>query len=167
MTKHVIQSCIGAAYLSLAMSLSGFAEAQSTSCPVTLPESSLVEVPGLPSDERRSWYGSSALAVLLPIDGTWSGMGPEHHYRDKLWWWRHGFDPDKEPTPDLVLEATRLDGDAPVVRIEGASSNSGDGEDWSAMLLALEFPASGCWQVNARYRQERLSFIVRVGVAGS
>jgi hypothetical protein len=139
----------------------GRAEPAPASCPVTLPGSSAVEVPGQPSDEYRIWYGSPELAVLLPSDGNWSGMGAKHHYRDKLWWWRRGYDPYEEPAPDLVIEATRLDGDSPAVRLDKATN--GYGEGWSAMLTALEFPASGCWQVNARYRQALLTFVVRVG----
>jgi hypothetical protein len=143
------------------VSLIGLAEPDPISCPVTLPESSAVDVPGQLSGEHRIWYGSSDLAVLLPRDGSWLGMGPEHHYRDKLWWWRRGYDANAEPTPDLVLEATRLDSDAPAVRVDNATSGYGDG--WSAMLTGVEFPASGCWQVEARYRQALLTFVVSVG----
>ncbi len=148
-------------FLGLALSLSALAEPQTTSCPVTLPNTSLVFVPGQPSSEGQIWYGSPELAVLLPSDGSWLGMGPQYHYRDKLWWWRKGYDPNKEPDPDLVLEATRLDGDAPIVRIDDATS--GYGEGWSAMLVGMEFPSSGCWRVDARYHDARLTFIVRVG----
>ena len=101
------------------------------------------------------------MAVWLPSDGNWSGMGPKHHYRDKLWWWRRGYDAHKEPAPDLMLQATRLDGDALPVWVDNATNAYGEG--WSRMLMALEFPTSGCWEVNARYREEQLTFVVRVG----
>jgi hypothetical protein len=88
-------------------------------------------------------------------------MGPQHNYRDKLWLWKQGYDPLNEPTPDLTLEAVRLDGDASTFRIDGATNAWGDG--WSAMLTGLEFPASGCWQVNAHYGKQLLTFVLRVG----
>ena len=56
------------------------------SCPITIASADAVAGP-MSSSERKAWYGSNALAVLIAKDGRWHGMGPENDYRDKFWWW--------------------------------------------------------------------------------
>ena len=138
-------------------------------CPVTLPSTAPVD---LPSSEGRGWYGSDALAMLLPADGRWKGMGPTENFGDKFWLWRRGFDAMSEPKPDLILEGATLDGPLQYLRIDNATSGFGPG--WSRMLVGMEFPAAGCWHVTATYRRpttvpatavvpaQTLSFVVEV-----
>jgi hypothetical protein len=135
-------------------------------CPATLPSSSPVSVP---SDERTNsyaWYGTEALAVRLSSDGIWRGMGPEHRYRDKLWFWRRGYSPREEPQPRLTIEGVQL-GDATKtdrLRIESATNAFGPG--WARMLVGMEFPSPGCWQVDVTYEylaiRQNLTFVVDV-----
>jgi hypothetical protein len=138
------------------------ATAALSECPVTLPSSSPVH----PFGEGEGWYGSDALAVRLPSDGKWKGMGPRHNYGDKLWLWRRGYDVMAEIRPDLVLEGARLDGGDPAQRVYINHATSGYGEGWSAMLMGLEFPSAGCWEVTARYTHVEithdLTFVVEV-----
>src|SRR5882672_4061916 len=68
-------------------------------CPVTLPASSPVDVPASESNSSFAWYGSEALAVRLPADGRWRGMGPSRNFFDKFWIWRRGYSPKSEPEP--------------------------------------------------------------------
>ena len=102
-------------------------------------------------------------AVLLSAGGKWRGMGPAHSYRDKLFWWRQGYDGSVEVAPELQVAARRLDGEGSVStppRATGAKHEDFGG--W-AMLVGLEFPTAGCWQVTGKYRSETLSFVVEVG----
>jgi hypothetical protein len=130
-------------------------------CPVTAAARAF-EQPS-PSTASRFWYGSEGLAVLLSAGGKWRGMGPAHSYRDKLFWWRQDYDGSVEGSPALQVTARRLDGEASVSippRVTGAKHENFGG--W-AMLVALEFPTAGCWQVTGKYRSETLSFVVEVG----
>jgi hypothetical protein len=132
-------------------------------CPVTLRSSSPVDVPFW---KAEGWYGNDALAVLLPSDGKWKGMGPRHNYGDKLWLWRRGYDAMSEIRPDLILEGVRLDGGDDSERVYIDHATSGFGEGWSAMLVGLEFPSAGCWEVSARYTYvgitHNITFVVDV-----
>ena len=59
-------------------------------CPATVTPSRPFAEPS-PSSSSRFWYGSEALAALLNRSGAWDGMGAEHDYRNKLFWWRQGY----------------------------------------------------------------------------
>jgi hypothetical protein len=143
------------------MSGAGFA-----ACPVTLPSGSPVDVPNSPSNSFYHWFGSDALAVSLKSDGIWLGMGATHRYRDKLWFWRRGYSADSEPVPALTLKSVRLhaSGNPREFSIDRATNASGQG--WSMMLVGMEFPSAGCWQVTATYVsmgiEQELTFVVDV-----
>jgi hypothetical protein len=120
-------------------------------CAVTLPSSSPVEVPGMEASTTHAWYGSEALAVRIPVDGRWKGMGPSRNFFDKFWVWRRGYSPKAEPVPALTLGGMKLNvGDHPPrMQIDEATNAFGPG--WSSMLTGMEFPSAGCWQVTAKY----------------
>ena len=130
-------------------------------CPVTVtPEQSFAEPS--PSSASRFWYGSEALAVLLPRSGMWRGMGPDHRYRNKLFWWRQGYDGAAEPRPALVLTGRRLDGEAPPAIVSRATNaHHADFGGW-AMLVMVELPSSGCWEITGEYEGESARFVVHV-----
>lgn len=136
-------------------------------CPVTLPSSSPVEVPHGVSNSSHAWFGSEALAVLIPTDGRWKGMGPSRNFGDKFWVWRRGFDAKSEPQPALTLAGVKLgDGDKPQrLQIDKATNAFGPG--WSSMLVGMAFPSAGCWEVTAKYVYagitHDLTFVVEVG----
>jgi hypothetical protein len=131
-------------------------------CLVTSPSSSPVALRG---GKGAVWYGSDALAVLLPSDGKWKGS-PRNTYGGKLWLWRRGYEATFELRPALIIEGVKLDaGNEPGrVHIDNATNGMGDG--WSAMLVGLEFPSSGCWQVTATYThigiRHELTFVLEV-----
>lgn len=111
------------------------------------------------------WYGNEALWTLLPVNGTWRGLGHYNAdtagYRQKIFWWSAGSDWLAEPKPKLILTARRLDGDAPALATANASSayNSDIG---SAMLLGVDIPIHGCWEITGHYGGHTLSFVVSV-----
>ena len=141
--------------------------ASAAECPVSLPASSPVSVPGWANYAERGWYGSEALAVLIPADGRWTGMGEAHHWRDKFWIWRRGYDPKSETRPALTLLLERLDDleNPQRASIENATNAFGNG--WSSMLTMLQFPNAGCWKVTAKYTYidilHELTFVLSVG----
>ena len=155
-----------ASSLLAALLVPGFAAAadEPQSCPVTNPTALKADVPFEPDQSSgRVWYGSDALAVLLPADGRWMGLGPGLRYGDKLWMWRRGYDAKAEPKPNLVIDAHPFGMSAPHVRIENATSAYR--ENWNRMLVSLEFPMAGCWEVTAIYEGRALKFVLEVGQA--
>jgi hypothetical protein len=152
--------------LSIALGLSAAPFAALGDCPVTLPSSSPVVVPDSGSNSSHAWYGSEVLAVLIPKDGRWKGMGPSHHFFDKLWVWRRGYSPRVELNPALTLAGIKLnDGNNPQrMHVDEATNAFGPG--WASMLTGMEFPSAGCWEVTANYVFEgithRLTFVVDV-----
>jgi hypothetical protein len=137
------------------------APAATASCPVTLAAEKPFAEPS-PSSASRFWYGSEELAVLLTTGGTWQG-NPQRCYRNKLWWWRRGFDGRTESSPALALSGRRLDASAPLVRISNATNGSHPDFGGWAMLTAVEFPSAGCWELTGDYRGSKLRFVVSVG----
>lgn len=136
------------------------AEADS-SCATTVAPASPFAEPS-PSSASRFWYGSETLAVLLPRGGTWRGMGQSHNYRNKLVWWRQGYSGANEPRPELVVTGRRLDGEAPPAMASRATgAHHMDFGGW-AMLVTVEFPASGCWEVTGQYKGQTARFVVDV-----
>src|SRR5262249_25869093 len=104
---------------------------------------------GKPFPASDNWYGSEALAVMLPPGGIWRGMGPAHHYRDKLFVWSLGFKPGGES--NLKVTGRRIDADAPPADVSQASNANAKSLGGWAMLVAVEFPSPGCWEIAARY----------------
>lgn len=144
----------------IALGLSIGSAADAADCQVSIPAAT-----GLPDSlegtDTHVWVGSPGLAALVPKDGHWTGMGADHNYRNKWWWWREGYRAIDETRPELMILATRLDAPAaPVVR---TGATSAFGEDWDRILVGMEFPASGCWDIFASYRGEELRFIFKVG----
>jgi hypothetical protein len=94
-------------------------------------------------------------------------MGPDHHYRDKLWFWRQGYKASAETVPALTLDAIKLGGAGKPERVHNGHATNAFGPGWSKMLTGMEFPSPGCWQVNARYLLDgiahELTFVVSVG----
>ena len=115
-----------------------------------------------PSSARRFWYGSEALAVLLNQAGTWQGMGRGSNYRDKLFWWRKGYSGTSEPRPELAVSARRLDDESQRAHVSKATNAQHESLGGWAMLVMVEFPSPGCWEVTGRYKGEQLTFVVKV-----
>ncbi len=124
-------------------------------CPVTKASDHPV-IPPWPyptaPDSGGSWFGSDRLWVALPEDGTWKG------YRQKMQWWRQGYDYHTEPEPKLKLTGKRLDATAPPLT---AKVNNVAGPVPS-MMAGLDFPAPGCWEITGHYESDELTFVVWV-----
>lgn len=137
-------------------------------CPVTKPPAQpFVPPPPYWTDHGPDgfWYGTESLWTLLGVQGKWNmrtnvlqGNGG---YRTKLTYWRRGFDWRREPEPELIVIAKRLDREALRVAAEPAHVVFVTTER-PGMMTAIDIPSTGCWELAAQYAGHRLSFVVSV-----
>jgi hypothetical protein len=109
----------------------------------------------------KVWYGTNQLWTWLDADGTWEMAHDEHGLFDKSFWWRQGYDWRAETTPRLRVTGRRLDAQAPAVTVLDATNGFKPSMD-AFMLLGLELPAEGCWELTGHYHDRSLRFVVRV-----
>ena len=140
-------------------------------CPVTQPQQPAFAPPSpWPAThpfDRYFWYGSEALWTELNTDGVWSELPYDEGtgYGQKAVWWRVGYDYKTEPLPALTVTARRLDGDphAPAETARVSAATNGYHPDFNSfMLVGMDFPSAGCWEISADYHGDRLTFVVRV-----
>ena len=136
------------------------------SCPITLPQDPPFAAPEPYSRSApwpgEFWYGSADLWVSLPDTGVWSGL--PHNlggYTQKVFWWRKGYVWNEEPEPALTVTGKRLDSDAPTLIVSRAT-NAYASDIGSAMLVGGDFPTLGCWEINGKYNDAELRFVVWV-----
>jgi hypothetical protein len=129
-------------------------------CPRTLGPPNLIAEAIFPD---AIWYGSEALAVALKPEGYWIGMGSEENYRDKLFWWSHGYSAHADPYPALIVTGRRLDAISPPAEVSRATNVLGSSRGRDGMLLLVSFPSEGCWEIRGTYKGQELQFIVQVG----
>ncbi len=125
-------------------------------CPVTHGSDG---TPGPPFPEAQNWYGSEALAVVLPMDGGWGITGPTARIAVKLFMWSVGFEPGAEA--NLEVEIENLDGNPNDAIVTGVTSAGAESLGGWTMLVGIDFPSPGCWRITADYLGQSLSFVVR------
>ncbi len=111
------------------------------------------------------WFGTEKLWSMLPVDGTWRGLRPYSPttlgFRQKIFWWRKGYDKHADPSPELTVKGKRLDGPAPSFFIPRATN--GEHGDWGQfMLVGADIPTRGCWEITGRFKGDELTFVVWV-----
>ena len=141
------------------------------SCPVTKPPARAFVPPSpYPTDwggQDSFWFGTTKLWTVLAADGTWKGL-PHYRptdtsFRNKLFWWREGYDWHRDQEPALHITGVRLDSsDPPVVLSKRASSAGVSGKTPPFIVDAVDLPTLGCWKLTARYKDGKLSFVVWV-----
>lgn len=109
------------------------------------------------------WYGTENLWTALRPDGTWEGLPHnEGGYTQKLVWWRKGYVGTAEPEPAIKVTGRRLDAEAPpLLASSGSNAYSVDFGGW-AMMVGVDVPTLGCWELTGKYGDETLSFVVQV-----
>jgi len=107
-----------------------------------------------------SWFGTDRLWISPPEDGTWRGLGhytpTDPTFRQKMQWWRQGYDYHTEPKPNLKVTGKRLDAPAPPLMAE---ANNVVGPPPS-MMVGMNFPTLGCWEITGHYEDDELTFVV-------
>jgi len=137
-------------------------------CPVTKPAEkpfvpSAPHPPEPPRDEF--WFGTDKLWTALPTTGTWYGLPhftpDDPTFRQKLGFWRQGYDPRSEPQPNLTVKGKRLDSSAAPLKSDD-HANGGWTADDQFIITGINFPTIGCWEITANYQNDRLTFVVWV-----
>lgn len=135
-------------------------------CAVTVPPMASFTPPAPYSPEAPFvvdfWYGTDSLWTAVPKNGVWADLphNPEG-YTQKVFWWRTGYSPTDEPTPALTVTGRRLDAPAPSLNVSRATNAFADDIE-SAMLVGVDFPTLGCWEITGKYANQTLSFVVWV-----
>ncbi|MGD2077410.1 MAG: c-type cytochrome [Chloroflexota bacterium] len=142
------------------------AAAAGESCPVTQPPRLPFTPPDTGTanelDEAYFWYGSNALWTQLPRDGVWRDLPHnERGYTQKIFFSRQGYDWIEEPLPALTLSGRRLDGDGQTFE-EPEATNGFHPDVGSFMLIGVDIPTEGCWEITGHYQGHELSFVVWV-----
>lgn len=137
----------------------------SDSCPVTrsTPETRYTPPPPHEADKAGSpifWFGSDALYVMLSSDGRWRGITSPTGTRNKSFWYRKDAQWREEFPYQLKVTAKRIDDDGPMIAFPRVN-NAIMGKE-VAMLLMLELPERGCWQVTGNYKSDYLSWVTWV-----
>lgn len=139
-----------------------------TKCPITQPPRKPFAPPSpYPSENSPDgfWFGSEKLWIQLPTNGTWSHLGhyepTDTAFRQKLQWWRAGYDWRNENPPQLTVTGKRLDSPSPPLRSDDHANATGLG-DHPSMMTGVFFPTLGCWQVTGDYKGDKLTFVIWV-----
>jgi hypothetical protein len=138
-------------------------------CPVTKPAMQPF-VPPRPYPAKPSrgqfWFGTDELWTALPETGAWIGLGhytpSDPTFRQKLQFWREGFDAHAPTEAKLTVTGRRTDSPAPPLQTDGPGIPSWRGDD-QFFMTGINFPTTGCWEVTGRYEDVELTFVVWVG----
>ena len=147
-------------------------------CPVTLPPQpafvppkpypSRYPNPNVPEADGSQWYGTPELWTILDQDGAvWRDLPVAEDGRvgDKTLWFSANFSTaegeDFSGNAEITVTAVHLDGSAPTVVEEGGGPSFNPAIK-NFMLVGLELPEPGCWEVTARYQGAELSYVLLV-----
>ena len=139
--------------------------ASQANCPTTTPQNpSFTPPPPWPSKslEGEFWYGTNVLWTSVPKDGLWWGLPKDKEgYSQKVWFWKQGYDGLTDPRPKLTVTGRRLDGAAPPLVTLPATDGYNKDMGW-AMLVGVDVPTLGCWEITGHSDGHPLSFVIRV-----
>jgi hypothetical protein len=135
--------------LTFAATVPRMSAADENGCPVTTAS----DRPFVPPAPYSSYVGSREFLYGSPA--LWTVVYPDWHVHSggKLPFFRQGYDWTKEGRPQLKVAARRLDEKGPLVWNSLASSGfiEGKGLEGMFMTTGIDIPASGCWEIAARY----------------
>ena len=100
---------------------------------------------------HSAWFGTAALWTMLRPSDRADGRN------QKLFWWSADFDATREPEPAISVTGRRLDGSGSF-KI-GSPGTNATADFGTAMLVGVEFPSGGCWQITGHYRGVDLSYV--------
>jgi hypothetical protein len=135
-------------------------------CPVTpAPQPAFVPPPPYPAvvpAPGEFWYGTADLWTVGRDDGVWRDLPyGDTGYRQKIFWWRQGYNGELEPEPKLTVTGERLDGPAPPLLASRATNAYHSSFHW-AMLVGVDIPIAGCWEITGQLDDHTLSFVIWV-----
>ncbi len=124
-------------------------------CPQTIGANKVFAEPWPQAD---TWFGSEALAVILPPDGVWPTTRPTNLISVKLSWYSAGFQPGMER--DFRGRIERLD-EGPNDAVISRPTNAGLANDVWTILTGINFKSAGCWRITGEYQGQSLEFVVK------
>jgi hypothetical protein len=138
-----------------------------TSCLATKPDQPFIPPAPYPFKPSAGmfWFGSDRLWTALPVTGTWGGL--RHYtpgdptYRQKLVFWRQGYDPHRETQPDLTVTGRRIDGPSAPLQTDGRGHGSWTNDD-QFIVTGINIPTLGCWEITGHYESDELTFVIWV-----
>jgi hypothetical protein len=83
-------------------------------------------------------------------------------FRQKLFWWRQGYDWRTENPPKLKVTGRRLDSKAPPLEADNANAGWTDDQAHPFMVVGIDIPTVGCLKITRHYGDEELSFVIWV-----
>jgi hypothetical protein len=140
-------------------------ESAASVCHPTLPIPVFVAPPPFPAKPPAyygaAWYGSEHLWTMLDTSGeTWEGLpSTAAGYGQKTWWWSVDWSMRTELEPAISVTGRRLDGPG---TFEAGPGTNGTADFGTAMLVGVDVPTTGCWELTGRYRSASLSYVVLV-----
>jgi len=143
----------------------------SDTCPVTKSYLTSLFVPPSPYPAKAPtglfWFGSDRLWTALPVNGTWKGLPhytpSDPTFRQKLFFYRQGYDWHTDPPSRLTATGKRLDAAAPPL-LSDRANNGWVRPDQPFIVTGINLPTLGCWEITARYQDDDLSFVIWVDV---
>ena len=152
MIKHVLILII--VVLVSLIPITGHVESSDV-CPVTVGTD---KVPDQSFPESKNWYGTEALAVVLPPDGIWPTTKIGARLAVKFFWWSLGFRPGMEK--NLSVTIRNLDGDQNDAIVSKPRNAHKISMGWM-MLTGFDIKNPGCWEITGEYQGESLTFVIK------
>lgn len=136
-------------------------------CPVTQPPEEAF-IPPEPFRQEpypgQFFYGNNDLWTA--INQTWYALpyNEGYGYVQKLFYQREGYFWLDEPEPALTVTGRKIDPDSNVEQTLTASraTNGYTAEDGSFMLVGVDIPSLGCWEITAQYLDTSLTYTIWV-----
>jgi hypothetical protein len=130
--------------------------------PVFMPPKPYLASP--PAAYDSAWFGDAHLWTMLDIHGeTWGPwlFAKPPGLPQKTFWWSADGHPQQtdEWEPAITVTGRRLDGPETFSFGPGTNASADFG---TAMLVGIDIPTYGCWELMAHYRQAYLSYVVLV-----
>jgi hypothetical protein len=115
-----------------------------------------------PAYYQAAWYGTAHLWTMLDRDGElWHDLPEDSSgFSQKTFWWSIDWPFRTEPEPAITVTGQRLD-DPGSFRFGDPGTNA-SADFGTAMLVGVEVPTAGCWQITGTYRGASLSFVAIV-----
>jgi hypothetical protein len=113
--------------------------------------------------EGSFYLGSDDFWTIVPNNGVWQTQHDKTTYdRRKIVWFSKDYWWLSQQESDLRVDARKLDGDNESVHVAWATNAYISEHQTSAMLNAIEFPSTGCWEISAQWHAHELKFVVWV-----
>jgi hypothetical protein len=129
--------------------------------PVFIPPKPFLVTP--PGNYQSDWYGSAHLWTMLDRDGEvwgpWLAASPPV-LPQKTFWWSADWVVHEELEPAITVTGRRLDASGSFTF--GHPGTNASADFGTAMLVGIDIPSYGCWELTARYRRATLSYVVSV-----